>query len=842
LCASFFIVAGSVPVRVSRATDMPPEPLHTRIDRLIESAPTFIPASPASDAEFLRRISIDLTAMPPSPNSLREFVADKSPDKRARIVDQLLDSPLFVRQWATFLDVMLMERRPHLNVTARAWQDYLLAAARANRPLNEIIRELLVADGRDPKQRAASRFYLDRAGEPDLITRDVGRIFLGRDLQCAQCHNHPLVKDYQQSDYQGLLAFFAPGYAFPSVPTPNDTVVFPEKAASDLTFDSVFVKGDKHVTGPRVSGEPELDEPTFPPGEEYVVKPTDKTLPVPRYSRRVRLASVLTEGANQAFNENLANRLWAFLMGRGLVHPLDLGHPANPPTQPELLRLLGREIAEMRFNARPFLRQLALTRTYQRSIDLPETLNKLLAVAAANLTKLKSQSSVLEERAEQARSAYQASVKAWHKAEDLLVPLITENQKALAAHAEVSKKAADAQLALKTATSKLDPARNLAKAFTEAAAQAHEAATLVPQEKELQDAAQKFKGRATAATAAITAVEKAILAAKKTLEISQKDIVTAARQVSNTRDKMNPVRETVRKAEQLVIAKRLTMSEARSAAELHARRIELLEACVARKSIEEQTADANRAIAVKRLALAKLNENRSAIIADKSRHEAAMNQAMADIAVEEERSKALRTELTTTNDHLTTLLGNQFALAQLKPLTPEQMCWSVLKITGVYDMTRTAEESALAKSNPLPVATAADPALLRARSAEIEQRTFDKLKGNLPPFISVYSAGAGQPQNDFFATPDQALFTANGGSIAAWVAPTPGHLSYRLLQQPDPRVLADDLYMTVLSRPPTDDEIADVTRILQISTKDKPAAVQELVWGLLASAEFRFNH
>src|SRR6185312_4519439 len=101
---------------------------------------------------------------------------------------------------------------PAKNVNDGEWQNFLLAAARENRPLNQVIAELLRADGVDPKRRAIARFYLDRQCDPNLITRDVGRIFLGRDMQCAQCHNHPLVKDYQQSDYFGLLAFISPGY------------------------------------------------------------------------------------------------------------------------------------------------------------------------------------------------------------------------------------------------------------------------------------------------------------------------------------------------------------------------------------------------------------------------------------------------------------------------------------------------------------------------------------------------------------------------------------------------------------------------------------------------------
>jgi hypothetical protein len=181
-------------------------------------------------------------------------------------------------------------------------------------------------------------------------------------------------------------------------------------------------------------------------------------------------------------------------------------------------------------------------------------------------------------------------------------------------------------------------------------------------------------------------------------------------------------------------------------------------------------------------------------------------------------------------------------MAQLKPLTPEQMCWSILKVTGVYDRYARIEETALAKAKPLAGPAAADPAVLRGRAIEVEQRTFEKLKGNLPAFIRIYGAGAGQPQNDFFATADQALFAANGGSLNGWLVPAGGNVSERMIAEKDARKAAEDLYLTVFSRPPTVEESADVARLLAVSDADKRAVVQELVWGLLTSAEFRFNH
>lgn len=131
---------------------------------------------------------------------------------------------------------------------------------------------------------------------------------------------------------------------------------------------------------------------------------------------------------------------------------------------------------------------------------------------------------------------------------------------------------------------------------------------------------------------------------------------------------------------------------------------------------------------------------------------------------------------------------------------------------------------------------------MAARDVELEQRTYDKLKGNVATFVAFYGAAGGQPQGDFFATADQALFAANGGSINSWVAPSGDNVTQRIVAQTDPRVAAEELYLGVLTRFPTDEEAADVARFLAERPSDRAVAAQELVWGLLNSAEFRFNH
>ncbi len=160
----------------------------------------------------------------------------------------------------------------------------------------------------------------------------------------------------------------------------------------------------------------------------------------------------------------------------------------------------------------------------------------------------------------------------------------------------------------------------------------------------------------------------------------------------------------------------------------------------------------------------------------------------------------------------------------------------------MYDRYWQAEAAELDKAAPLTDQQQADPELLVVRDVDLEQRTYDKLKPNIGTFVAFYGAAAGQPQGDFFSTADQALFAANGGSINSWVAPAADNVTERIIKKDDPRAAAQELYLGVLTRPPNEDETNEVVTYLSHRLPDKNAAAQELVWALLNSAEFRFNH
>jgi hypothetical protein len=346
------------------------EPLHVRIDKLIAARADGLPASARSDdAEFLRRVCLDLAGRIPAADEARAFLADPSPDKRSRLIDRLLDGPDFPRRMADALHVMLMERRGD----DAAWLEYLRRSFEAGRPMDRMVADMLRPDPGDPASAGAEFFLtkrLEKYGENPVdypgLTRDVGRLFLGVDLQCAQCHNHLFVDDYKQRDFQGLFAFFRNASLGKS---PKGAAMVVEKPLEGrLDFSSVFDQ-EQMSTWPRLPGGQEIPAPAFKKGEEYRVPPDPKTRTpgVPKFSPLEELSRRLPTADNAAFARNLANRLWFLMTGRGLVHPLDLHHSANPPSHPELLRLLAKEFAAGGFDVRRLLREIALSDTYQRS-------------------------------------------------------------------------------------------------------------------------------------------------------------------------------------------------------------------------------------------------------------------------------------------------------------------------------------------------------------------------------------------------------------------------------------------------------------------------------------------
>ncbi|HUQ71628.1 MAG TPA: DUF1549 domain-containing protein, partial [Planctomycetaceae bacterium] len=479
-------------------------PLHARVDELLAASQTG-PASPvANDAEFLRRLTLDLVGTIPSPADVRAFLADTNPAKRTQAVDRLLADPRFPLHQAEVFDVLLMERRPDKHVPHVEWLKYLQMSLQANKPWNQLVRELVTTDGTDPATRPASKFFLDREGDPHILTRDVGRIFFGVDLQCAQCHDHPLVDHYAQSDYYGLHAFVSRTVLF------NDEaqkkMLLGERAEGEVDYKSVFT-GDAGRIRPRLPGGTELDEPHFRWGDEYVTAPANKVRPVPKHSRRMLLAK-MTEGGNAAFDRNLPNRIWANLFGRGLVHPVDWHHPHNPPVHPAVLDAITADFVASGYNIRSLIRELVLTQAYQRSFDYPADRTQRVAVATQLLPALEARLAELEPAVKAAGEQAAAAYAAMKSARDALAAPEQVYQKTLQDNAAAKKPMTDAEAALTKTQQAATAKQTVIAALTEAHAKGAEAAKAVPNDAEIATAVGVFHNKLTAANTELAALQK----------------------------------------------------------------------------------------------------------------------------------------------------------------------------------------------------------------------------------------------------------------------------------------------------------------------------------------------
>ncbi len=921
------------------------EPLRERIDKAIESNHSGPAAPLAGDADFLRRIHLDLTGAIPTAAEARAFLDDPAPDKRARLVDRLLASPAHARHLATVFDVMLMERRAEKHIKTDEWRAYLFASFTTNKPLNLLMREILGADGSDEKLRPAARFYLDREAEPHLVTRDLGRMFFGMDLQCAQCHDHPRIDDYFQRDYHALLAFVNRTALFTDEKAKRSLLT--EKADGDAAFASVFTK-ETGATGPRLPGGTPIAEPILAKGAEWLVAPvaTNKAVrPIPKHSRRDLLAQHATDGSNRAFNRNLANRLWALPMHRGLVHPVDEAHSANPAAHPALLEALTDELVALKFDTRAFLRELVLTRAYQRSIELPATLAEAAKSAAQKLSALEAEHKRLADLAIQSHEVVEKMEKELRTDRLTSPPIATELAKTNTAVAELKKLSDAAAAVLATSQQTHSGKQEALKLVAEALAKTSEAAAKLPGDKPIADAAAALKTRATlltneVATASADATTKQTAAKTASDKHAAADL--GAKAVQTRLDTLNAKIKTGEQLQAVAIARRVVERQAEHQAKriagaaktlvehaeltsiaavsqtlvnriqsdlvgvrpIVAKQTELTASEQAQATALATLAEARKQLAAREeaarlvgevLAKAELaqqkltNDTAVAAVAaqTKTRHTqigaeitgaqqvvvgretelktvgdrlATAKQAHATVAAQlpaaQQRLAALESELrpaleklnadNTKLDEVTAKLGAQwgsgFAVGALAPLTPEQFGWSLMQTAGLVDAQRAAAEAEFDKKTPADAKATNDTVRLVARVKFTEQTVHDKLKGNLGQFVSLFGGAAGGPQDDFYATPDQALFFANGGVVRGWLAPAAGNLTDRLVKLTDAKATAEELYLATLTRRPSEAESAEVQRRFAARPSEKAAVAQELAWALLAAAEFRFNH
>lgn len=302
------------------------------------------PSEPCSDAEFLRRAKLDAIGVLPTPDEVRAFLADASPTKRRDAIRRLLDDSAYADHWATKWADLIRPNPDRVGVKSVFTLDqWLRQSFRENKPYDQFVREILLAEGTNHRDGPAV-IYRDRR-EPADRTTMFGQLFLGTRLECARCHNHPNEK-WTQSDFFQFAAFFG------AVKQKGAAISPPISAGTETFF--FGAGGDvKHpVTGEAMKPRP-LDGP-FQPGDAA----SD-----PRHA----LVASLVAPDNPYFAPAAVNRVWAVFFGRGLVEPVDDFRISNPAVNPPLLAALAKHFVEQRYDMKRLMQTIMESRLYQLS-------------------------------------------------------------------------------------------------------------------------------------------------------------------------------------------------------------------------------------------------------------------------------------------------------------------------------------------------------------------------------------------------------------------------------------------------------------------------------------------
>jgi hypothetical protein len=337
-------------------------PAFNRIDELVAAKwnrMKILPSEVCRDEEFIRRVYLDLTGLPPNADELRSFVADgrETRVKRDELIDRLIGSPDFVEHWTNkWADLLQVNSKFLAREGANLFRDWIRKEVAANTPYDQFVRKILTATGSNRENPAAAYFKVLR--DPAETMENTTHLFLATRFNCNKCHDHPFER-WTQDQYYSLAAFFAQ-----------------VKLAGDPSIGKAVIEGTAvekakplyEIVSDQTEGEVLHDrtQKVAPPVFPYAAKQeaaNDKA------SRREQLASWMTSPDNRYFAASYVNRIWGYLTGVGIIEPLDDIRAGNPPTNPELLDFLSKEFISHGFDARHVMRLVCQSRTYQLSIS-----------------------------------------------------------------------------------------------------------------------------------------------------------------------------------------------------------------------------------------------------------------------------------------------------------------------------------------------------------------------------------------------------------------------------------------------------------------------------------------
>jgi WD40 repeat protein len=315
------------------------------------------PSELCTDEEFIRRVYLDLTGLPPDSAATQAFLADARPTKAKRdeLVDSLVGNEAYVVHWSNKWADLLQVNRKYLGAEgAVAFRDWIREQVHNNRPYDEFAYEILTASGSNRLTPAASYFKIHRT--PVDTMENTTHLFLATRFNCNKCHDHPFER-WTQNQYFETASYF------------SQVSLDRDDASGDKTIGGSAVEGATplyEIVGDNGSGKLKHDrtgndvEPKLPFNCDYEVNPNA--------SRREQLASWITSPNNPYFATSYVNRLWGYLMGTGLIEPLDDIRAGNPPTNPQLLDYLTKEFIASKFDAQKMVKLICKSRVYQLSI------------------------------------------------------------------------------------------------------------------------------------------------------------------------------------------------------------------------------------------------------------------------------------------------------------------------------------------------------------------------------------------------------------------------------------------------------------------------------------------
>ncbi len=310
------------------------------------------PSDLCTDQEFIRRAYLDVCGILPTAAETRKFLASKEPNKRAKLIDALLERPEYADFWTLKWSDVLRSSRKSIQVKGtHVFQKWVRGHIANNTPLDRMVSELLTAKGSTYASAPANYYRIAR--DPSSLAETTAQLFFGIRMQCAKCHNHPFER-WTQDDYYSTAAFFA------RVRQRKDPAQGAAAPKNDLA-EYIYLDRTGEVVQPRTGK-------TMPPRFMGGVVPQ---IP-PGADRRAVFAKWLTSGDNPFFAKSVVNRIWYHLMGRGIVDPVDDFRDSNPSANDELLDALAKDFVAHGFDARHLIRTILNSRTYQLSAQSNE--------------------------------------------------------------------------------------------------------------------------------------------------------------------------------------------------------------------------------------------------------------------------------------------------------------------------------------------------------------------------------------------------------------------------------------------------------------------------------------